>query len=168
MQGARQPQTYNEWLNELNYATKPQEMIFAAQMAARVAPNRGAHLHDVALILAEKYKQDLLRGGDNAMVKRAVDQKFEEVSNIVFQAQFSGILGYVLKAEPGFDLKTTAARKEGAAGSLGFVKSKASVKDGKVRSPLGFVGKPAPRKGETSLGFLGDDSGISGGSLGFL
>jgi len=164
----QRPQTYQDWLNELNYATKPQEMIYTAQMASKVAPNRGAHRHDVALILAEKYKQDLLRGGDNAMVKRAVDQKFEEVANIVFQAQFSGILGYVLKAEPGFDLKTTAARKEGAGGSLGFVKSKASVRDGEVRTPLGFVGKPAARKGEGSLGFLGDDSGISGGSLGYL
>lgn len=165
-----QPKTYEEWLSELNFSTKPEEMISAALMAAKLSPNKKAATHDVSLVLANMYKREVNYARGQTMVIKRVGDKFEFVSQKLFKRPFSALLDYIKRSEPEFDHKATSYAK--GAKAPGFIKADSTYDNkGNERKPLGFVA-PKPRvddKGSSypGLGYLEDDGGING-SLGFL
>lgn len=151
------PQTYQDWLNELNFSAKVPEMVNAATNAAQAAMDKSAVRHDIALILATKYKKDIDRTAGNAMLVRAVEERYETVAQTLFKSRFSSLLNYVLKEEPNFDIQKKV-ENEGKT-PLGFIKPVVTkADDGTVRLPLGFMKKPTRT----------DESGNTQPGLGFL
>lgn len=167
----KQPTTYQEWINELNCATKPAEMMHAARQAYALSPNKKQAYNNIAVVLAEMYRRDMTRATDQPMVIRAIREKYDEVSSTLLKKPMQEILDAVKAALPNFDARATI--EANGTRPLGFLKADSTVDDkGEERAPLGFVRKPRPRTGrdgksESSLGFLGDDTGTRGG-LGFL
>ena len=167
---AFRPQTYQDWLNEVNFSSKPQEMVYAGNMAGKLAPNKQTAQHDIALVLAEKYRQEVQRAKGNSMVVKSIKTKFNEVARDLFKSKFISLLNYVKQNEPSFDARATKT-SEGLK-PLGFIGAQATRDDkGRLRSPLGFVKKPnrvgEDGKIEPGLGFLDEDNSTHG-SLGFI
>jgi hypothetical protein len=161
----RQPQSYKDWMNELNIVTSAEDMVAAAHMMGRLNPKTAKH--DIALVLASKYKTELSRTSGRSMLIRTIREKYDLVAKSLFNSRMQSLVGYVLKHEPGFNAshgKTT----------LGFVDSKIAYDDkGRIsRTPLGFLKRPdsVDKDGniEPGLGFLDDGSSSIGGGLGFL
>lgn len=167
----KEPTTYKEWMDELNCSGKPAEMKFAAMQAYKLNPNKKKAYQDIAVVLCEMYRRDMTRVTEQPMVIRAIKEKFDDVAGALFRKPMLDVLNEVKAALPNFDARATIE----ASGQrpLGFLKAASTVDEkGAERSPLGFVSKPRPRTGkngkpESSLGFLGDDTGTRGG-LGFL
>jgi hypothetical protein len=153
----RQPQSYEDWLSEIKFSNSLDAaldgpgIIPAAMQAARMNPDKKAARHDVALVLADKYRGEIQRAGGRPMLIKVIDDKFDKIGQIIFKSKFSSIYKYVLENEPNFDPKATNLAKGGAA--LGFIKRPDRVNDN------GVV--------EKGLGFLNDDN-VGGGALGFL
>jgi len=166
---AFRPQTYKDWLNEVNFSSKPQEMVQAGLMAGKLAPNKQTAQHDLALVLAEKYRQEVQRARGNSMVVKSIKAKFDEVARDLFKSKFSSMLNYVMQNEPSFDPQASRAAKGVALGFIGAKTTRDS--DGRVRNPLGFIKKPSGKgaggKAAPGLGFLEEDNSTNG-SLGFL
>lgn len=167
---AFRPRSYQDWLNEINFSSKPQEMVHAGNMAGRLASDKKTAQHDIALVLAEKYRQEMVRAGGNVMVTRGIKNKYQEVARDLFKSDFGKILNYIRQKEPGYDPKSTKAAQ--GSSPLGFIKAKPTHDDrGHIRAPLGFIKKPnkVSESGhvEPGLGFLDDDA-PSHGTLGFL
>jgi len=167
---AFKPKTYKDWLNEINFSSKPLEMVHAGNMAGKLAPDKKTAQHDIALVLAEKYRQEMIKAGGNVMVVRGIRDKYQEVSKKLFNINFPVILNYVKKNEPEYNIKKTK-EAEGAS-PPGYIRPIVTEDEkGRPRKPLGFVKKPVKKTEdgdiEPSLGFLADDAPAHGG-LGFL
>jgi len=160
MQGF-QPRTYKDWLNELNFSITEDQMIKAATNAGNLAMDKNMARHDIALILAHKYKTELKRTAGNEMVARDIEDRYENVAQTLFKSKFSAMMSYVIKNEPDFDLDYKV--KSSGKVRLGFVQASVTTDErGNARLPLGFAKKPDPRmdeegKPERGLGFLGAD-----------
>jgi len=155
------PQSYNDWLNELNFSINEDQIINAATNVGKLAMDKNAARHDIALILAKKYQTEMNKNGLNGMIARDIKERYENVAQALFKSKFDSLLSYVVKNEPEFDIRTTV--EQAGKTPLGFVKSTVT-KDlkGNARRPLGFARKPDPRvdgegKVEPGLGFLNDD-----------
>lgn len=164
------PHTYQDWLNEINYASKPQEMVFAGNMAGKLATNKQTAQHDIALVLAEKYRQEVQRAKGNSMVVKSIKIKFNVVAKDLFKSKFGSLLNYVKQNEPSFDMRATKTA-EGLK-PLGFIGAQATWDDkGRLRSPLGFVKKPNRKdkdgNPQPGLGYLEEDNSTHG-TLGFI
>lgn len=170
MNNAFKPKTYQDWLNEINFSVNEHQMINAALNAGNLAADKNAARHDIALVLAHKYKTEMKRTANRTMLVDSINKKYEAVAQTVFKSKFNALLSYVMKNEPNFDIE----HKNKAEGKtpLGFVNAGETVDEkGNPRSPLGFVKKPTPRMGvsarpgsseveersEPGLGFLGTD-----------
>lgn len=158
------PQSYQDWINELNFATKDQEMVKAAINAIQLAADKGTARHDIALVLAAKYKKDMDRTANNAMLVRAIDERYEIVAQSVFKSKFQSLINYVIKTEPDFLRRFDPVAKAESDGKtpLGFIKPAIHKnEDGSVRLPLGFMKSHGREddKGniEPGLGFLSAD-----------
>jgi hypothetical protein len=173
------PQTYQDWLNELDLSAKratgedhATAMIKAARMAGKLNPNKKEARHDVALVLANIYRRETTGARGHMMVLKAIEKKFNKVSKALFKSRFKALLNYVISKEPSFDPQATAVNQGKT--RPGNIKANASLdKEGRKRRPLGFLGATEPRVAEDGhidygLGFLGDDAPPSGSSLGFL
>lgn len=166
MSSAFRPQTYQDWLNEINFSSKSQEMVHAGNMAGRLAPNKKTAQHDIALVLAEKYRQEAQRAKGNSMVVKSIKSKYDEVARDLFKTKFNSLLNYVKQNEPSFDMRATKVA-EGFK-TLGYIGVQATQDDkGHARSPLGFVKKPNSKGENPGLGFLEEDNSTHG-SLGFI
>ena len=151
------PSTYKEWLSEIKFSTDVEGMAKAAIQAGRLNPNKNEVKHDVALVIADKYKTEKTLANNRAMLLSAIGKRYDKVCNILFKCNFAPILSYVIKNEPEFDIKAT--QKMQGRPSLGFVDAGITRdKKGKVRRPLGFVKKSSrvnkDGKVEPGLGFL--------------
>ena len=169
--GMKRPQTYQDWLNELNLTTKIDEMINAAIMASKLNPNVAQVRYDVALVLANMYQREISKSRGHAMVLKQIRKKYDDVSKALYKVNFGIVLQKVIESEPNFDPKATAISQGKT--PPGYIKSVASIDDkGNTRSPLGFVRKPKAREDaegnfHPGLGYL-DDENSPGTSLGFL
>ena len=176
----QKPQTYQDWLNELDLSAKnvkgadhADAMIYAAKMAGKMNPNKKEARHDVALVLANIYRRETTGARGHPMVLRTIDAKFEKVSRSLFKSSFKALMNYVIKNEPSFDPRATVINQGKT--PPGNIKANATFdKDGRKRKPLGFLGPPEPRvndktgEAEPGLGYLASDAPPSGSSLGFL
>jgi len=134
MMPSRQPQTYQEWLNELNNSTQQSRILECAVVAAKLAPNQKAAFHDAALVLAGMYKREMFKAIDNPVLERTIKSKFNAVTQKLFQGSIDKVLEHVIATEPSFDPQASGIR-QGTRGALGFIKP--PHKDGK--SSLGFL-----------------------------
>jgi len=156
------PKTYNDWLNELNFSVKEDDMIVAATNAGKLAADKNAARHDIALVLARKYQAEMRKNGKNGMVARDINERYEHVSQNLFKSKFDSLLAYVVKNEPEFDIRSTG--EQAGKTTLGFVKATVTKdpRKGYDRTPLGFMRKPEGRVDpegniEPGLGFLGSN-----------
>jgi len=168
MQGFR-PQTYDDWLSEIKFSNTVEDIVNASAKAGKLNANKKAARHDIALVLADKYKAEMQRAHGRSMLTKTINKKFDKAANIMFKSKFSSLLDYVIKSEPSFDPKATNVSQGKT--PLGFVNATNTLGDkGAIRTPLGFIKKftriSEDGSVETGLGFLDDGSG--GGALGFL
>lgn len=169
MNNAFKPKTYQDWLNELNFSVTEQQMINAAINAGNLVADKNIARHDIALILVHKYKTEMKRTSNSAMLATTINKRFEDVTQALFKSKFSALMSYVLKNEPELDIQYK--NKIQGKTPLGFVDAGETVDEkGNPRTPLGFIKKPTPRLGhsaipgssevaerlEPGLGFLGD------------
>lgn len=171
------PASYEDWMKELqlattlddNLSTRLPGIITAASHMGKLNPREARH--DIALILAAKYTEEMGRANGNAMLTRTIDKKYDTAAKTLFNSRFSSLLNYVHKNEPNFDIQATNL----AQGKTppGFIGVQPTITDnGEFRAPLGFMKKPARVNEETGevepgLGFL-DDGPTKRGGLGFL
>lgn len=154
------PTTYAEWLSELSFCSKADEMITAARTAAQLNPDRKQVIHDISLVLAQMYKRAMISAGDRPMVINSIKERFNEVTLKLLKQPIEAVVDYVIRTEPSFDPKATDELKGKT--PPGFLKATPTVdKDGRVRTPLGFVKKPSPAVDKDGnvrpgLGFLSD------------
>jgi len=134
MQGGRQPQTYQEWLNELNNSTQQARILECAVSAAKLAPSPKVAFHDAALVLANMYKREMNKAADNPVLERTIKSKFDTITQKLFQGPMSKVLEHVIATEPSFDPQASGIR-QGTRGALGYINP--PHKDGK--SSLGFL-----------------------------
>lgn len=152
------PKSYNDWLNELNFSINEQQMINAATNAGKLSLDKNAARHDIALILAWKYRAEMKKNGKNGMVARDIQERYENVAQALFKSKFDSLLAYVVKNEPEFDVRSTV--EQAGKSTLGFVKTSVTKdQKGNDRLPLGFTRKPDTRldaegRPEPGLGFL--------------
>ena len=118
------PNSYEAWLKEMSISSKPHEIVAAAKHAMSFNRSKEAH-HDIALILAEMYKRDMVGADDNQVAAKITRERYGSVVKALFNTPLEPMLGYVKKVNPNFSLGNT--------NSLGFMKSQAK-KDG-----LGFL-----------------------------
>jgi len=151
------PQTYEQWLSEVKFSNTLEDtlsgpgIITAAQQVGRLNPNKKAARHDIALVLADKYRGEAARAGGHPMLIRTIDEKFNKISQILFKSSFESLYNYVIKNEPSFDPVATNLAKGGA--KLGCMGQKCRTNEqGVPQSNLGFLGGEATTGG--SLGFL--------------
>ena len=136
----------------------------------KLNPNLKEVRHDIALILAIKYKEEMGRANGRTMLTSPIERKYDILAKVLFKSKFKSLLNYVVINEPNFDLRATNAAK--GITPPGFIGASVTYDEkGKPRSPLGFMKKPVyldeegnPQPG---LGFL-DDGSSSRGGLGFL
>jgi len=151
------PQTYEQWLSEVKFSNTLEDgpngpgIITAARQVGRLNPDKKAARHDIALVLADKYRGEARRARGHQITIKAIDEKFNEISQILFKSSFQSLYGYVLKNEPSFDPTATNLAKGGA--KLGCMGQQCRTNEKGVDQP--------------GLGFLGDQS-TGSGSLGFL
>lgn len=152
--------SYQQWLNELNWASRADQMIEALVKIGQLNPDKKAAQRDAAFVLVEMYNRELSSVKGQSMAVRTIEKKFEGVTQAVFKKPFSAILNYVNQNAPS-SLKPI---------SLGYIKPSDVVdSQGRKRVPLGFMKKPkgkvdnnvvrpngkAPSSG-LGLGFLED------------
>ena len=118
------PNSYDTWLKEMSISSKPHEIVTAAKHAMSFNRSREAH-HDIALILAEMYRRDMVGSDDNRIASNITNERYGSVVKAVFNTPLEPMLEYVKKVNPNFSL--------GNNNSLGFMKSRVK-KDG-----LGFL-----------------------------
>ena len=118
------PNSYEAWLKEMSISSKPHEIVAAAKHAMSFNRSNEAH-HDIALILAEMYKRDMVGSEDNRIASNITNERYGSVVKAIFNTPLEPMLQYVKKVNPNFSLGNT--------NSLGFIKSQAK-KDG-----LGFL-----------------------------
>jgi len=156
---AFKPRNYTDWLSELMCVNKTDDILKVANTIAQMNPKQAQN--DVILVLCEKYRIDLKRAADNAIVKRDLEKKYTEIARALFKCSIDSLLKHCQKLEPNFDLSQTYANKGKT--PPGYIKaSKTITDDGEVKIPLGFVKKPDPRtdkegRSNPSLGFLSSD-----------
>ena len=150
-----QPQTYEQWLSEVKFSNTLEDslsgpgIITAAKQVGRLNPQ--AARHDIALALADKYRGELRRAGSHPMMMRAVNEKFDRISQVLFRSSFQSLYNYVIKNEPSFDPTATNLAKGGA--KLGCMGQQCKPDDqGIIKPGLGFLGGESTGSG--SLGFL--------------
>lgn len=152
------PQTYEQWLSEIKFANSIEDtldgpgIITAAQQVGRLSPDKKAARHDIALVLADKYRGEAKRAGGRSMLINAINEKFDKISQILFKSNFQSLYNYVIANEPSFDPIATNLAKGGA--KLGCMGAKCRVNEKGVAQP--------------GLGFLGGENSTGTGSLGFL
>lgn len=160
-----EPASYQDWLNELNFSSNPEQMVIAAKEAAKRNPNRQKVKHDIALILAEMYRREMTKAADRPIVARVVREKFTTVTHNLFKQPIDHIVAYVINAEPNFDRQATAVKDGKTPPGNIDVKPQGKRDDqGREITPPGFVKGPRGRvteegKFEPGLGFLHGDPG---------
>jgi hypothetical protein len=139
-------------------------------MMGKLSSNPKEARHDIALILAIKYKEEMGRANGRTMLTTPIEEKYDTIAKVLFKSKFKSLLNYVIKNEPGFDPRATSIAQGKT--PLGFVGADATYDEkGNVRAPLGFVKKPQTLDEDGNvqpgLGFLDEGNGSRGG-LGFL
>lgn len=147
----KQPQSYEEWLSEIKFSNSLEDILTAAAQASRLNPDKKAARHDVALVLADKYRGEMQRAVGKPIAIRVIDEKFDKIAGMIFKSKFLSVYNYVVENEPSFDPKATDLANGGAV--LGYIKPQPRLNDKGIAEP--------------GLGFLDDDS-VGGSSLGFL
>jgi len=118
------PNSYEGWLQEMSISSKPHEIVSAAKQALALNKGKKAH-HDIALILAEMYRRDMVGSSDNKIATNITNDRYNSVVRSLFNTPLLPMLEYVKKVNPNFKL--------GKTNDLGFMKSR-SKKGG-----LGFL-----------------------------
>jgi len=117
------PNSYEAWLKEMDISSKPHEIVAAAKHAMSFNRSKEAH-HNIALILAEMYKRDMVVANDSQVAIRITNERYGSVVKSLFNTPLEPMLEYVKKVNPNFSLRNA---------SLGFMKSK------KKKGGLGFL-----------------------------
>ena len=175
----KQRVTYEDWMAELQLATTVDDnpgtrlpgMVTAASMMAKLAPNPKQARHDIALVLASKYQEEMGRANGNSMLTRPIEEKYDTVANVLFKSKFQNLLNYIYKHEPHLDPRNTNIQQGKTPPGFIGVETTYDEKTGEARPPLGFMTRPKRVNEETGevepgLGFL--DEGHKRGGLGFL
>lgn len=98
-------QSYQGGLSRLYASVTADDMIQSIQGTVRFAPDPQTFRHDIPVLLAEKYREEKERGGDNQIVTRTIEAKYELVAQTIFKSSFKAILQHVQKTEPNFSPK---------------------------------------------------------------
>jgi hypothetical protein len=152
------PSTYEQWLSEIKFSNEIEDIIKAAKEASKYKADKNELRHDVALVLADKYRTEIKLAGGRSMLIRTIRDKFEKITQILFKSNLGGMLNYVIKNEPNFDIGAT--KKAQGMTPLGFIDAGKTVDSkGRVRTPLGYISPPGGRVNEEGdkepgLGFL--------------
>ena len=118
------PSSYEGWLKEMSMSSKPHEIVAAAQQARRFNQSKEAS-HDIALLLAEMYRRDMVVSTDNRIAINITNERYGSVVKSLFNTELEPMIDYVKKVNPNFKL--------GKANDLGFMKSQAK------KGGLGFL-----------------------------
>lgn len=129
---SRQPQTYQEWLDALNNTTQQGDMLKCAVAAAKLAPDPKTAFHDAALVIAGMYKREMTKAADSPIMERNVKNRFNYITQKLFQGPIDKVIEHILTTEPNFDPQASRFKQTGG---LGYIAP--PNKDGK--GSLGFL-----------------------------